>query len=418
VPSIFAALAHREFRLFWAGAAMSVAGRQASMIATAWLLYDITGSALQLGYLGAVRAVPAFLLGLVGGVLADRFDRRKLLVVTTLMSGVIWAGLAALVLTDRVETWHILGVTFLAGAIGAFESPSRHSIFPNLVERRELTNAVALTTAMDPALRIFVPVMAGVLIDRVGSGYTGPAAALFLVTALYTLASSLLMLVHAPEVKRADSGGFRGMVDGAKHLWDDSLVLFLLIMAFLTAIFGVAYTTLLPIFAYEISSDSSGSVLGLFYSVGGVGGLLGALLTGTGRVTGRPGRFIVLTSVLFGAGLIGFALSPWFALSLALLFTASFANNAFSVAAQSILQSRLADDFRGRVMGFWGMQHSVLHSLGSLEMGGLASLIGAAGAVIVGGVVVIGFAVFVAAPNRELRSLSMHGPGRSTEASR
>ena len=418
MPSIFAALAHREFRLFWVGAAMSVAGRQASMIATAWLLYDITGSALQLGYLGAVRAVPAFVLGLVGGVLADRFDRRRLLIVTTFASGVIWAGLAALVLIDRVETWHILAVTFLAGAIGAFESPSRHSIFPNLVERRNLTNAVALTTAMDPAMRIFVPVMAGVLIDRVGSGYTGPAAALFLVTGLYTLASTLLMMVHSPEVKRAKSGGFRGLVDGAKHLRDDSLVLFLLIMAFLTAIFGVAYTTLLPIFADEISSANSGSVLGLFYSVGGVGGLLGALLTGTGRVTGRPGRFIVFTSVLFGASLIGFALSPWFGLSLALLFIASLANNAFSVAAQTILQSRLADDFRGRVMGFWGMQHSVLHSLGSLEMGALASLVGAAGAVIAGGAVVVAFAVFVAAPNRDLRSLGARSSGQPTEASR
>lgn len=397
---------------------MSVAGRQASMIATSWLLYDITGSALQLGYLGAVRAVPAFVLGLVGGVVADRFDRRRLLIVTTFASGVIWAALAVLALTDRVDTWHILAVTFLAGAIGAFESPSRHSIFPNLVERRDLTNAVALTTAMDPAMRIFVPVTAGLLIDQVGSGYTGPAAALFLVTGLYAISSTLLLMVHSPEVQRATSGGFRGLLQGVRHIRDDRLVLFLIVMAFLTAIFGVAYTTLLPIFAAEISSDSSGLILGTFFSVGGVGGLLGALITGTGRVTGRPGRFIVLTSVFFGASLIGFALSPWFPLSLALLFTASLANNAFSVAAQTILQSRLADDFRGRVMGFWGMQHSVLHSLGSLEMGGLASLIGAVGAVIAGGAVVVAFAVFVAAPNRDLRSLGVRSSRQTTEALR
>jgi len=390
---LVAALAYRDFRLFWAGSAMAVAGRQGAMVAQGWLLYDLTGSALQLGLLGLARAVPAFVLGLAGGVVADRVDRRRLMIATTTGAAVTWVVLATLIFTGRVEVWHILGTSFLAGAIGAFEGPSRQSIFPHLIDRRHLTSAVAMTSAVNPASRIVTPIVAGSLIEFVGSGNTGPAAAFYFVGGLYLASSFLLFMVRMPRVQRSSGGGLQSLFEGLRYARTDQTIGFLLMMAFVLSFFGLAYTAMLPIFADGFSEGSSGATLGVLYSVGGLGGLAGAGGASVSVLARRRRLTIVASGSAFGLALIGFAFIPWYVPALVLLFLASGSENLFSVFAQSIMQSKLPDEYRGRVMGFWGMQFSVLHPLGNLQIGAIAAVAGAPIAVAAGGLAVIAFTI-------------------------
>ncbi len=402
---LVAALAHRDFRLFWAGSALSISGRQTSMIAMAWLLYDITGSPLQLGLLGFVRFVPALVLGLAGGVAADKADRRQLLIATGIGAAAVFAALATLTLTGSVQTWHVLGAGFLASSVGAFEGPSRQSIFPHLIDRRDLTNAVALTATINPSVRIVMPLAAGIAIDRLGEGYTGAAAVLFFIGGMYLVSSYLMFRVHMPRLRGALGSGLQNVVAGIRYVRSNHVFAFLLLMAYVWGFFGQSYTVLLPVFAAAIDEESSGVILGSLFSISGLGGIVGALISGGARSVPRPGLVIVAMGVAFGGTVAGFAYSPWYGLTLFLLMLASMSHQIFGVTAQSILQQRVADEYRGRVMGLWGMQFSVLHSLGNLQIGALALFLGAPAAVAIAGAVVAAYAVFVAGTDRQIRGL-------------
>ncbi len=402
---LVAALAHRDFRLFWAGSALSISGRQTSMIAMAWLLYDITGSPLQLGLLGFVRFVPALVLGLAGGVAADKADRRQLLIATGIGAAAVFAALATLTLTGSVQTWHVLGAGFLASSVGAFEGPSRQSIFPHLIDRRDLTNAVALTATINPSVRIVMPLAAGIAIDRLGEGYTGAAAVLFFIGGMYLVSSYLMFRVHMPRLRGALGSGLQNVVAGIRYVRSNHVFAFLLLMAYVWGFFGQSYTVLLPVFAAAIDEESSGVILGSLFSISGLGGIVGALISGGARSVPRPGLVIVAMGVAFGGTVAGFAYSPWYGLTLFLLMLASMSHQIFGVTAQSILQQRVADEYRGRVMGLWGMQFSVLHSLGNLQIGALALFLGAPAAVAIAGAVVAAFAIFVAGSDRQIRGL-------------
>ena len=404
---VAAALTHRDFRLFWVGSIMSTSGRQAGMVVMAWLLYDLTGSALQLGLLGFARAVPAFVLGLYGGVLADKVDQRRLLVVTMAGSAGVYAALAALTLVGALQVWHILGITFLAGAVGAFEGPPRQALFPHLIDRRDLTSAVAVNTAVDPGVRIFIPIIAGVLIDRVGVGHAGAALSLVLVGCVYLVGTYLFLRIHAPRVERSRGGGLKELADGFRYILANHIFSFLILMAFVHALFGLAYTALLPIFAVEIDADSSGSILGLLFAAGGLGGFLGSFVGGMGAIARRQGPVMILSGVLYGGALVIFALTPTsiYGLMLMVLLMGSLWNQVFGVASQSILHQMVPDVYRGRVMGFWGMQYTMVHPLGTLQIGAMASFLGAPVAMAISGSVVALFALLVALPNSRIRRL-------------
>ena len=402
---LIAALAHRDFRLFWAGSALSISGRQTSMIAMAWLLFDITGSPLQLGFLGFVRFVPALVLGLAGGVAADKADRRQLLIATGLGAAAVFAALAALTLRGSVETWHVLTAGFLASSVGAFEGPSRQSIFPHLIDRRDLTNAVALTATINPSVRIGMPLAAGIAIDRLGDGYTGAAAVLFFIAGMYLVSSFLMFMVHMPRLKGALGSGLQNVIEGVRYVRSNHIFAFLILMAYVWGFFGQSYTVLLPVFAAAIDEESSGVILGSLFSISGLGGIIGALISGGARSVPRPGLVIVAMGVAFGVTVAAFAYSPWYGLTLFLLMLASMSHQIFGVTAQSILQRRVDDAYRGRVMGLWGMQFSVLHALGALQMGALALFVGAHAAVAIAGAIVAAFAVFVAGSDQQVRSL-------------
>ena len=414
---LVAALAHRDFRLFWAGSAFSISGRQTSMVVMLWLLYDITGSPLQLGFLGFSRFVPALVLGLAGGVAADRADRRHLLIGTALGGATVFTVLATLTLTGSVQVWHVLATAFLASSVGAFEGPSRQAIFPHLIDRRDLTNAVALTATINPSVRIVMPLAAGIAIDRLGAGYTGAAAVLFFIAAEYLAASYLMFRLHMPRLRGAVGSGLQNVVQGVRYVRSNHTFTFLILMAYVWGFFGLTYTALMPVFAAAINEESSGFILGTLFSISGLGGIIGALSSGALRSVLRPGLIIVAMGIAFGAVLAGFAYSPWYWLTLLLIMLASMTHEIFGVTAVSIIQRRVDDQYRGRVMGLWGMQFSVLHSLGNLQIGALALFLGAPAAVAIAGAIVAAFAIFVAGSDRQIRGLRNDPPPAAVDAS-
>ncbi len=381
-------------------------GLQMFMVTQAWLIYDLTGSALQLGLVGLARAAPAVVLGLVGGVVADKWDQRRLLIVTAVGTSLLYVFLATLTLSGTVQVWHILAVVFLTGALHSFEQPSRQAIFPNLIDRRDMTKAVALNSTIHPGTRIVAPLVAGFLIDNVGIPMQGAAITIYLVSATYMINSLLILRLHLPPVTRAAGGNpLQDLTDGARYILTNHTFRFLIGMTFLNAFFGMSHIVLLPVFAEQLLGDASGSGLGMMYSVAGLGGLMGALAAGPVVARSRVGLVVISGGTVFGMALAAFAFAPWFWLALALEWLASASNQLFMVTGQSTLHSQVPDHYRGRVMGVWGMTHTLVMPMGGLNMGGVTSAFNATFAVAAGGGIVALFAMLGAGGSSRVRSL-------------
>ena len=373
---IFDALRYRDYRLFWSGQVVSVLGFQMLIVAQGWLVYDLTGSRLQLGLVGLSSAVPAIVLNLVGGVAADKVNPRRLIMGTQSIAAVVLVVLATLTLTDLVRPWHVMVTAFLMGGLGAFDQPSRQAIFPHLIDRRSLMNAVALNAAVTFYL----------------------AAAGFVVFVLF------LAAVQMPPIERATSANFlRDMAAGLRFIRDNHIFTFLLGMTFFNSFFGLSYIFLMPVFQKDILRVGA-SGLGLLLAMGGVGALSGTMIvTSLGNVR-RKGLLMIGGAVAFGITLLLFAYSPWFGLSLVLVTLAGGTSSAYMISAQSTLQMLVPDQFRGRVMGFWGMTYQIM-PLGGFQAGVLATIVSAPFAVALGGIAVIAFAILGAARDTQVRHL-------------
>jgi MFS family permease len=400
------ALVHRDFRYYWGGHTFAVSGQQMATMTQMWLIFELTGSALQLGLLGLARAIPGVALNLVGGVLADKVDQRRLLMYSNVGMTALYFILGSLVLSGSLEVWHIMAVVFGTGAFEAFQQPSRQAIFPNLIDRKDMMSAVGLNSTIHPGTRIFAPLIAGVLIDQVGMGLEGAAAALYLVGGLYFTFSIALSRIHMAPVQRARSGsGFQSMVQGFRYVANHRIFMLLIMTSFSSAIFGMAHVTLLPVFTEKLMGESTGFYLALLTSAGGVGGLAGAFVAGSLGSIRRRGWLMIGGAGSFGLSLILFAISPWYWLLVALEWLASASNQMFSVTGQGTLHALVPDEYRGRVMGLWGMTHTVAQPLGGLQMGGMAQLLGASTALVISASVAVGFVVFGIGRDASVRNL-------------
>ena len=391
---LLTALKHRDFRLYWGGHGFAVSGQQMAMMTQMWLIFDLTGSALQLGLLGLARAIPGVVLNLVGGVLADKVDQRKLLMYSTMGMAGLYSVLATLTVAGTLEVWHVLCVVFFTGAFEAFQQPSRQSIFPNLIDRKDMMSAVGLNSTIHPGTRIFAPLIAGVLIDHVGMKHEGAATALYLVAGLNLVFSFALFKIHMAPVKRTNStGGFQSLTQGMWYVANNRIFMLLILTSFSNAIFGMAHVTLLPVFTEKLMGESTGFYLALLTSAGGVGGLTGAFVAGSLGSIRRRGWLMLGGACNFGAVLILFAIAPVFWMLVGLEWLASASSQMFSVTAQSTLHGLVPDEYRGRVMGLWGMTHTVAQPLGGLQLGALANAIGATSALVISGCFVVVFAL-------------------------
>ncbi len=406
----FAALRHRDFRLYWIGLVVSISGQQMLWMLEPWLIYELSGSKALLGVNALAQAIPSTALVLVGGVIADKFDQRKLLIAVQAANIALLAVLAALALSELLEVWHIVAMAFVRSAVGSFENPAKQSMFPHLVTRDAMANAVALNSAIHPATRIGAPVIGGLVLGWVLNATGSPrhAAGIVLLIGIAGLAFYLVTLVkvHLPPIKRSRSGGMvADMTDGARFIWRNKVFAFIIGLAYYHMFFGVSMSILFPVIAKDVLQVGP-EVLGIMWAALGAGSLLGVVVA-SNLAEARHQRFILSGGqLLLGVAMIGFAVTPIYWLSLTLLFLLGLGSSAFNVGIQQNLQLLVPNQFRGRVMGVWSIVHSSIRPMGEMQFSGLAALVSAPFAVIVGGVMIVASAFFFTAYGKPMRALT------------
>jgi MFS family permease len=411
-PQRFAALRHGDFRLYWIGQIISVSGQQMLWMLEPWLIYEISGSKAYLGVNALAQAVPAIALVLLGGVVADKFDQRKLLIGVQCTYIGLLGTLAALALTDLLQVWHIFVIAFVQAAVGSFENPARQAMFPHLISRDAMPNAVALNASIHPATRIGAPVAGGFILALVLGATDSPrtAAGIVWLIAICGIATytSMLARIHLPPVTRAQGKGMLDdMAAGVRFIWRNRVFLLLIGLAYYSMFFGNALTILFPVIAKD-SLHVGPEVLGVMFGALGIGSLTGVVVASHLSAPRHQHWLLIGSLLLLGAAMIGFALMPIYWLSLVTLVAVGTGGSAVNVGVQQNLQMLVPNEFRGRVMGLWSIVHSSVRPLGEMQFSGIAALASAPVSLLVNGAMVIAAAGFlggIGGPTRRLIAL-------------
>ncbi len=377
------ALRHRNYRLFFSGQSISLIGSWMTRLATSWLVYRLTRSALLLGLVGFAGQIPSFLLAPFAGVLIDRWNRHRLLIVTQILAMLQSAALAVLALTGVINIWHVLGLSLFQGLINAFDMPARQAFVVEMVENRaDLSNAIALNSSMVNAARLLGPSIGGILIAAVGEGWC------FFWDAVSYLAviASLVLMRLAPRPQRTNKASkvLPELREGLAYVAGSPPIRSILFLLALVSLVGMPYTVLMPVFASNILHGGP-HTLGFLMGATGIGALLGAVFLARRRSVLGLGKVIPFTAALFGAGLIGFSLSRVLWLSLPLLLVTGIGFMVTMSASNTLLQTLVTDDKRGRVMSLYTMAIMGMTPFGSLLAGVLANHIGAPLTLLLGG---------------------------------
>ena len=378
------ALRHKNYRLFFAGQSISLMGTWMTRIATSWLVYRLTSSALLLGVVGFAGQIPSFLLAPFAGVLVDRWNRHRLLVVTQVLALLQSLAMALLTLTGRIRMSHIIMLSIFQGLINAFDMPARQAFVVEMVDTRDdLANAIALNSSMVNAARLLGPSIGGVVIAAVGEGWC------FMIDAISYLAvigSLLAMSIPRRIVKAAGNANmFQQLREGWTYVVRFAPIRSILLLLALVSLVGMPYTVLMPIFANAVLHGGP-NTLGLLMAASGVGALLGAMFLAARRSVLGLGKFIPLMAGVFGAGLIAFSFSRVLWLSLALMVVTGLGFMVQMAASNTVLQTIVDEDKRGRVMSFYTMAFMGTAPFGSLLAGEVAERIGAPHTLLLGGI--------------------------------
>jgi MFS family permease len=376
------ALRSRNYRLFFGGQSVSLVGTWMTRIAMSWLVYRLTGSALLLGVVSFAGRIPIFLLTPLAGVWVDRWDRHRTLVLTQILSMLQSLTLAVLALSGIISVWQVALLALFQGFINTFDMPARQAFVIQMVDKREdLGNAIALNSSMVNAARLVGPAVAGVVIAAAGEGFC------FLVDGISyiaVIASLLAMKISAPQVRKSERHVLHELQEGWRYVWGSVAIRSILLLLAVMSLMGMPYTVLMPIFAANVLHGGP-HALGFLMAASGVGALAGAVTLAMRKSVLGLGRRIAVTSALFGAGLIAFGLSSSLWLSLLILPVAGFGMMQQMASSNTILQTIVDDEKRGRVMAYFALAFQGMAPLGSLLAGGLASSIGAPLTVTLGG---------------------------------
>jgi MFS family permease len=376
------ALRHRNFRLFFTGQSISLIGTWMTRIATSWLVYRLTGSALLLGLVSFAGQIPTFLLAPFAGVLVDRIDRRKLLVWTQVLAGVQSLAMAALTLAKVITIHEVIALSALQGLINAFDMPGRQSFLVHMVDdKQDLSNAIALNSSMVNMARLVGPAIAGVVIGAVGEGY---CFAIDGISYIAVVISLLMMRVPAATLKRATTSMLDQLQEGWTYVANFHPIRTILLLFALTSLMGMPFMVLMPIFASQIFHGGP-HTLGYLMGASGVGALISAASLALRKSVKGLTTMIQISAAMFGIGLILFGLSRNFVLSLFLLLIVGFGMMQGLAASNTVIQTLAPEDKRGRVMSFYTMAFVGMAPFGSLLAGALAHRFGAPHAVIITG---------------------------------
>jgi MFS family permease len=379
------ALRHRNFRLFFGGQSISLIGTWMTRVATSWLVYRLTKSAILLGTVGFAGQIPTFLLAPIAGVIVDRIDRRQVLVWTQTLAMVQSLLLAWLTLSNRVTIGEILALSAFQGVINAFDMPGRQSFMIRMVENRsDLSNAIAINSSMVNVARLIGPSLAGIVIAATNEGWC------FFIDGVSYIAviASLLMMRIKPDPQHQGATMIEQMRQGWVYVADSLPIRNILLLFALLSLMGWPFMVLMPIFAAQVLHGGP-HTLGFLMGAVGVGSLISALSLVLRRSVRGLTKVIPIAAVVFGIGLIAFGLSKGIWLSLVMMLVTGFGMMQGLTSSNTILQTLVDEKMRGRVMSYYTMAFVGMAPFGSLLAGAMAHAIGAPRTVIVSGVACI-----------------------------
>lgn len=396
------ALRHRNFRLFFGGQSISLIGTWMTRIATAWLVYRLTKSALLLGTVSFVGQIPTFLLAPFAGVLVDRLNRRHVLIWTQTLAMLQSLALAWLILTHRITIHDVLALSAFQGVINAFDMPGRQAFMVQMVEdRADLSNAIAINSSMVNLARLIGPSLAGLVIAATNEGWCFFIDGISYIAVIISL---LLMRVHVAELKRAAAPMFEQMREGWQYVSTFVPIRNILLLFALVSLMGMPYIVLMPLFAAQVLHGGA-HTLGFLMGAAGVGALISALSLVVRKSVRGLIKMIPIAAAVFGAGLILFGLSHVVWISLVLMTTVGFGMMQGLTASNTIIQTLVPEDKRGRVMSYYTAAFVGMAPFGSLLAGSLAHWIGAPRTVMLTGTCCILGAAWFWSRRREIREV-------------
>jgi MFS family permease len=381
---LFRALSHKNYRLFFTGQSISMIGTWMTRIATSWLVYRLTGSAMLLGVVGFAGQIPSFLLAPFAGVFIDRWNRHKVLVWTQVLAMVQSAALAILTFSGLIKIWHIIALSVFQGLINAFDMPARQTFLIQMVEdRSDLPNAIALNSSLVNGTRLLGPSIAGVIIAVVGEAWCFMIDAISYIAVIASLLAMTITPAEVETVVRKLNIGHQ-LKEGWNYVYNNPAISKILLLLAIVSLVGMPYTVLMPIFANEILQGGP-YTLGFLMAASGTGALTGALFLAARRSVLGLGRFIPGMAAVFGSGLIMFSFSRAIWLSLILMFVTGLGFMVQMAVSNTLIQTIVEEDKRGRVMSFYTMAFMGTAPFGSLLAGFVAERIGAPYTLLFGG---------------------------------
>lgn len=367
----FRAVKSRNFRLYFAGQVISLQGSWIQNIAMGWLVYRLTDSPLWLGVIAFSGQAPSLLFTPFAGVYADRWNRRRTMIFTNLMFLTLSGLLAFLVIASLIEVWHLVVLSLATGIVMALDTPFRHAFLVEMVDdRRVLPNAVALNSTLYNSARFIGPTIGGILIIWLGEGWCFFINAVSFLAAIGAFMMMRVKPMHHPDLKQSV---LEGLLQGLSYAWRHQEIRYLLLMVGSTGFFGLPFQAFLPVFARDILHGDP-ALLGFLTGVLGAGALTAALSLASMASIRRLPRLIMVSGFLFALSMAVFALSHFELLSLFMLYLMGFGMIAQFVSVNTLLQSVVTDEMRGRVMALYGLTFMGVTPLGSLLFGALGRL--------------------------------------------
>lgn len=397
---IFRSLKHKNYRLFFVGQSISLIGTWIQRIAISWLVYKLTNSVFLLGVVGFADQVPTFLLSPLAGVMTDRLNRYHIMIVTQILAAIQALILACIYFYGIIDIWHIILLSVFLGSINAFDIPARHSLLVEMIEKKEdLGNAIALNSSMFNSARLLGPSIAGILIATTGEGVC------FFINALsyiVVIASILGMKIVPRTINKKNTHVLTEIKEGFSYTFGFRPIKFVILLFGLVGLMGMPYSVLLPVFAKEILKGGS-HTYGFLMGASGLGALAGALYLAYKNSIRGLMKIVPWSAGIFGFGLIIFSLSRYFLLSMVLMVLIGFGMMLQLASSNTLLQTIVDDDKRGRVLSIYIMTLMGSATFGSLLAGGMAKFLGVPLTLAIGGISCISGAVIFARKLPELQ---------------
>jgi MFS family permease len=390
--SALRAFRYRNYRLYFGGQGISLTGTWMQQVAMGWLVFRLTGSAFYLGVVAFFAQVPVIFLSPLAGVLADRWDRMRIMLVAQALAMAQALVLAALMFSKAIAPWHLVPLAFFLGVANAIDAPARHSMVAQVVERKEdLGNAIALNSAMFNGARLVGPPIAGILVGLAGEGVC------FLLNGLSYLAVifALLAMRFPPRAKKRGTGLWRELRAGFAYTFRDRSIRLVITLIAWVSLVGASYMTLMPVFVGRVLKGGPHS-LGFLLGAVGCGALLGALALASRRTMRGLERTLTGGSVLFGLGLMAASQVHGFWLAMPLMLFVGLGMMVQMASANTFIQQQVSDDMRARVMSIYTMAFMGATPIGSFLVGSLASVFGVRATVAAGGALTVAGALVFA----------------------